>query len=87
MCQTRETPIRGGSIVLDKEELVDKEALREKLLVEKDRLQGEIKRSEGMLSNKNFVDRAPEAKVNEEKEKFEEYKRQMALVEKQLEEI
>ena len=80
-------PIKGGSIVLDKEELVDKEALLEKLQLEKERLNKEIKRAEGMLSNKNFVDKAPEAKVNEERDKLEEYKRQALLVQKQIDEI
>ena len=81
------TPIKGGAVVLDKNELVDKEALKEKLTLEQDRLFKEIKRAEGMLSNKNFVDKAPEAKVKEERQKLEEYKRQLALVETQLEEI
>ena len=40
-----------------------------------------------MLANKNFVDKAPEAKVNEEKDKLKEYQRQLDLVTKQLEEI
>ena len=77
-------PIRGGSVVLEKEELVDKEALLEKLTKEKAHLESEIKRAEGMLNNENFVARAPEAKVNEEKEKLKEYKRQLALVIEQL---
>lgn len=77
-------PISGGSIVLDKEELVDKEALREKLLQEKVRLEGEIKRAKGMLSNENFVSKAPQKKVDEEKQKLEEYTRQLELVEAQL---
>ncbi len=79
------TPIKGGSVILDMDELVDKEALKEKLLLEKTRLFKEIKRAEGMLSNENFISKAPEAKVNEEKAKLEEYKRQLVLVENQLE--
>ena len=78
-------PIHNGSIVLEKEELVDKEALREKLLKEKDHLEKEIKRAKGMLANENFVNKAPEAKVNEEREKLKEYERQLDVVLKQLE--
>ena len=78
-------PIHNGSIVLEKEELVDKEALREKLLKEKDHLEKEIKRAKGMLANENFVNKAPEAKVNEEREKLKEYERQLTVVLKQLE--
>lgn len=79
-------PIHNGSIVLEKEELVDKEALREKLLKEKDHLEKEIKRAKGMLANENFVNKAPEAKVNEEREKLKEYERQLDVVLKQLKE-
>ncbi|NLA52578.1 MAG: class I tRNA ligase family protein, partial [Alcaligenaceae bacterium] len=68
-------PIAKGAVVLDQEELVDKEALREKLEVEKVRLESEIKRGTNMLSNTNFISKAPQAKVDEEKRKLEEYKR------------
>ena len=78
-------PIHNGSIVLEKEELVDKKALREKLLKEKDHLEKEIERAKGMLANENFVNKAPEAKVNEEREKLKEYERQLDVVLKQLE--
>ena len=40
---------------------------------EKTRLEGELKRVNGMLSNPNFVNKAPEAKLNEEKEKLAKY--------------
>lgn len=77
-------PIAKGAVVLDQEELVDKEALREKLEVEKVRLESEIKRGTNMLSNTNFISKAPQAKVDEEKRKLEEYKRQLELVLQQL---
>ena len=38
-----------------------------------------------MLSNEKFVSKAPQAKVEAEKEKLEAYKAQYALSEKQLE--
>ena len=77
-------PIAKGAVVLDQEELVDKEALKEKLEVEKVRLESEIKRGTNMLSNENFISKAPQAKVDEEKRKLEEYKRQLELVLQQL---
>lgn len=40
-----------------------------------------------MLSNPNFVNKAPEAKVNAEREKAGGYRSQYAIVEKQLEEM
>ena len=69
-----------ASIINVEEEIV-------KLSKELDKLAGEIKRGEGMLSNPNFTNKAPEAKVNAEKEKLEGYRSQYAIVEKQLEEM
>ena len=43
------------------------------------KLTGEIKRCEGMLSNPNFTNKAPEAKVNAEKEKLAHYREQYEL--------
>ena len=37
-----------------------------------------------MLSNPGFVNKAPEAKVNEEKAKLENYKQMLAVVEERL---
>ncbi|MEF9968055.1 MAG: hypothetical protein RR766_06015, partial [Longicatena sp.] len=48
------------------------------------KLQGEIKRGVGMLSNPNFTQRAPEAKVNAEKEKLEGYKTKLIMNEQRL---
>ena len=44
------------------------------------KLTGEIKRCEGMLNNPNFLSRAPEAKVNDEKRKLENYQKQLEEV-------
>ena len=41
-------------------------------------LEAEIARCEGMLNNPNFVNRAPEAKVNAEREKLAKFKEQLA---------
>ena len=60
-----------GFIPLD--ELIDYSKELDRLTKEQDRLSGEIKRAEGKLSNKNFVDKAPEKVVAEEREKLEKY--------------
>ena len=65
-------------------DLVDIEKEIERLNKEKKRLAGEIKRGEGMLSNANFVAKAPEAKIAEERAKLENYKNMMAQVEERL---
>lgn len=59
----------------------------EKLSREIKRLKQEIKRGEGMLSNPNFVNKAPQAKVDAEREKLEGYRSQYTIVEKQLEDM
>ncbi len=43
-------------------------------------MQKEIARCQGMLSNPNFVNKAPEAKVNAEKEKLQKYEEMMEKV-------
>lgn len=68
-------------------ELVDYKEEQVKLQGEIERLNKEIKRASGMLNNPGFVNKAPEAKVQQEREKLEKYKEQLALTEKQLEEI
>ena len=73
-------PIQGGSLVLIESELVDRVALLEKLNKEKDRLEAEIMRGEKMLSNAAFVAKAPAAKIDAEKAKLDEYRRQLDVV-------
>lgn len=80
-------PILHGTLNVPLAAIINVEEEIAKLSKEVKRLQGEIKRGEGMLSNPNFVNKAPEAKVNAEKEKLEGYKAQYAIVGKQLEEM
>ena len=65
-------------------DLVDIEKEMERLNKEKKRLAGEIKRGEGMLSNANFVAKAKESKIAQERAKLENYKNMMAQVEERL---
>ena len=56
------------------EELVDIEEEKKRLAEEKKRLEAEVVRGEKMLSNPGFTSKAPESKINEEKEKLKNYK-------------
>lgn len=68
------------SVYMSLDELMDYEKERERLRGEIKKIESEIKRAEGKLSNKGFTDKAPEAVVNKEKEKLADYK---DLLEKQ----
>lgn len=73
------------------DDLLDYKAEFERLTKEKARLEGEVKRVVGKLSNQGFVSKAPEKVINEEKEKqvkyedmLEKVKARLELVEKKL---
>ena len=76
--------IAGATLYMPLSDLVDIEKEIARLNKEKDRLTGEIKRSKGMLSNENFVKKAPEAKLREEQEKLVKYTNMMNQVLEQL---
>ena len=65
--------IDRATIYIPLEDLVDLEKEKERLVKEKERLEGELKRVKGMLANPNFVNKAPAAKLEEEKGKLEKY--------------
>jgi valyl-tRNA synthetase len=67
--------------------LVDISQEIERLEKELDKLRGEIKRCEGMLSNPNFVNKAPEFKVLAEKDKLANYKEQFDTISDRLGEL
>lgn len=66
------------------EELVDLEAEKQRLQGEREKLLSEVARGEKMLSNPGFVNKAPEAKINEEKAKLAKYKEMLEKVEERL---
>ena len=66
------------------EELVDIEEEKKRLEEEKKRLEAEVLRGEKMLSNPGFISKAPETKINEEKEKLKNYKELLEGVENKL---
>ena len=80
-------PLADVTMYIPLEELVDISKEIERLQGEKKRLEGELARVNGMLSNEKFVAKAPESKINEEKEKKEKYTKQMEQVLAQLEKL
>ncbi len=76
--------IAGATIYMPFADLVDIEKEIERLTKEKERLTGELKRVNGMLANPNFVNKAPESKLNEERAKLAKYTDMMAQVEERL---
>ncbi|QHQ59545.1 valine--tRNA ligase [Anaerocolumna sedimenticola] len=79
--------IPEASIYMPFADLVDVEKEIERLTKEKVRLEGELQRVKGMLSNEKFVSKAPEAKITEEKDKLEKYTNMMAQVMERLQHL
>ena len=67
------TLIHDAAVYIPLEELVDIDKEIDRLEKEAAKLAGEIKRASGMLANPKFVDKAPAAKVEEEKAKLAKY--------------
>ncbi len=74
----------AGEFFIPLGELVDLEAEKKRLMKEKERLEGEIRRSEGKLNNPGFVNKAPAALVEAEKQKIETNRQMAAALVKQL---
>ncbi len=79
--------IHDAALYMPFAELVDIEKEIERLKKEQGRLQGEIKRANGMLNNPKFVEKAPAAKIEEEKSKLEKYTQMLSQVEDRLEQL
>ena len=75
------------SVYMSLNELMDYDKERERLQGEIKKIEAEIKRAEGKLSNKGFTDKAPEAVVNKEKEKLADYKDLLEKTKASLDEI
>ena len=65
-------------------ELVDVAKEIERLEKEERKLEGELKRSNSMLSNERFISKAPAEKIAEEKAKLEKYEATMKQVQERL---
>ena len=77
----------GIEVFMPFEDLVDIEAEKERLQNEKTKLESEVARATKMLSNPGFVNKAPEAKINEEKAKLAKYQEMLDSVNERLKNI
>ena len=76
--------IPNATVYMPFSDLVDIDKEIERLKNEGKKLEGELKRVNGMLSNEKFISKAPEAKINEEKEKLSKYTIMMEQVKERL---
>ena len=76
--------IANATIYMPFADLVDIEAEIARLTKEEERLNSEIARCKGMLSNEKFISKAPEGKVNAEKEKLANYEQMLSQVSERL---
>ncbi len=90
----KDIPENAVSIVVDDiklfipfEDLVDIKEEIKRLEGEKKKLEAEVARGEKILSNPGFVSKAPENKINEEKEKLANYKNMLEVVTKRLDKL
>ena len=79
------TVIPDAVIYIPFAELVDVDKEIERLKKEESRLEGEIKRCNGMLNNEKFTSKAPQSKIDEEKGKLVKYTQMLEQVKERLE--
>ena len=72
-------------VIIELGDLIDKEAEKARLEEEIKKLTSEVERATKMLSNPGFVAKAPEAKINEEKEKLVKYEGLLQTAKERLE--
>ena len=77
----------GAELFMPLLDLIDREKELERLSKEKEKLLSEINRVEKKLSNPNFVNKAPEKVVEEEKQKGEKYKKMLKAVLERIESL
>ena len=76
--------LADATIYIPMNELINIEEEISKLEASLKKLENELTRSKNMLSNPNFVNKAPEAKINQEKEKLQSYEKQYQNVLEEL---
>ena len=74
----------GIELFMPLDELIDMEEERKRLEEERKGLISEVERCEKMLSNQGFLSKAPEKKIQEEKDKLKKYKEMLTKVEERL---
>ncbi len=79
--------IPNATLYIPLSDLVDIQAEIARLEKEEKRLAGELQRSKGMLSNERFLSKAPQSKIDEEKEKQQKYEQLMAGVKERLSQL
>ncbi len=79
--------VRGGTIYIPSSQLMDVEAERTKMNAERERLEKEVARSRGILSNQGFLAKAPKQKIEAEQKKLEDYEKQLNVVLGRLQEL
>ncbi|MBQ1888539.1 MAG: valine--tRNA ligase [Firmicutes bacterium] len=72
--ETMSAAIPGVEIYVPLDDLLDYEAEYARLTKERDKLSGDVARQEAKLANENFVSKAPEKVINNEREKLANYK-------------
>lgn len=77
----------GIELYIPFEELVDIKEEVKRLEAEILKLESEVARCNKMLSNPGFINKAPESKINEEKEKLEKYEEMLNSSKERLEKI
>ena len=75
------------TILMSLDELIDYDKERQRLADEIKKLEAEIKRASGKLKNDNFVKKAPEKVVEEERKKLKDYEDLLEKTKKSLEDI
>ena len=76
--------MEGAEIFVPLDDLLDYKAEYERLTKEKTKLEGEVLRVQKMLANPGFVNKAPAAKIAEEKEKMAKYEDMLEKVTSRL---
>ncbi|MBP3201391.1 MAG: valine--tRNA ligase [Lachnospiraceae bacterium] len=76
-----------SNVYIPFDELVNIEEEKNRLQTEIKKVESEINRAKGMLSNEKFISKAPEAKVLEEKEKLKKYEQMLIDLKNTLEKL
>jgi valyl-tRNA synthetase len=87
LVEAKTAVIPNVEIFVPLEGLIDIEEEIERLEQEQKKWASEVKRAEGKLANENFVNKAPENIVNEEREKLATYNNRLESVKAQIEEM
>lgn len=77
----------GIELYIPIEELVNLEEEKKRLQAEKERIESELARANKMLSNPGFINKAPEAKIDEEKAKVKKYEEMLKNIKERIEKM